>query len=53
MYIHTGHHSSEFCFFQSISIELQVSDPEELEFDYVLEEVKKAGGANYGTGSPK
>jgi len=34
----------------SISIELQTSDPDELEEEYVRKEIIKAGGANYGTG---
>ncbi|ELU05865.1 hypothetical protein CAPTEDRAFT_159358 [Capitella teleta] len=37
---------------KSFSIELQVSDPEEVELSCVMAQVQKAGGANYGTGAP-
>ncbi|KAK2190915.1 hypothetical protein NP493_65g07065 [Ridgeia piscesae] len=38
-------------FFQNFAVEIQTSDLDELEYDYVLQELRKAGGANYGTGN--
>lgn len=34
-------------FLQSYAKEFMVSDPRELEEDYIRQELKKAGGANY------
>lgn len=36
--------------FQSVAVEIQTSDPDEVTEDYIRDELAKAGGANYGTG---
>ena len=39
------------CFsFQHLAIEVQATTVEHLELDVLMESLKKAGGANYGTG---
>ena len=40
-----------FFLFQNFAFEIQTNEIEELEYDYVVQELRKAGGANYGTGS--
>ncbi|KAI0220688.1 Coactosin-like protein [Lamellibrachia satsuma] len=35
---------------QNFAVEIQTNDLDELEYDYIVQELKKAGGANYGTG---
>ena len=36
--------------FQSFAVEIMANEPEEVEMDVVKDTLKKAGGANYGTG---
>lgn len=42
-----------YCFlaFQSYAVELMINEKSELNEDFIIEEIKKAGGANYGTGT--
>lgn len=39
--------SSSVCLPQNFAKEFMISDPRELEEDYIRTELKKAGGANY------
>lgn len=42
---HLSHHL--FLFLQNFAKEIVISDPKELDEDYIREELRKAGGANY------
>ncbi|XP_067651555.1 coactosin-like protein [Haliotis asinina] len=35
---------------QNFAVEIMTSERDEIQIDYITDEVKKAGGANYGTG---
>ena len=39
-----------FLWMQTYALEIQTSDPIELQLDYIREALRKAGGADYGTG---
>lgn len=37
-------------FFQNFAVELQLEQPTEIDLNNFVDELNKAGGANYGTG---
>lgn len=42
--------SYSFFLFQNFAVELQLENESEFDFKHFVQELNKAGGANYGTG---